>query len=1115
MAFLASCCSLATAAPYGEEGRETHWTQPNGAVLTLRMFGDEYYARAETTSGRTVVLDKKTLTYCYAFVSKSGSLLSSGIAADRPVPPGFGTHVDASLSRRQTVANSQRAKWDGGRQARWEKRLDAINLVRNTPGQSVRANSPEMAQARILAAPVNGNKIGLTILIQFPGDPKSARINFPTTQTKIERFCNEDGYTDDGNTGSVRDYYFDQSGGKLTYTQSVTQVVTVPHPRNYYNFSDFPANQVIFADAGESGNMLIHDAVDVLIAEGYDFSGLSKDATNQVLATNVLFAGPDSGSWAEGLWPHQSNLDVRANVGTTADPLYISAYQITNVEDSRPVIGTFCHENGHLILDYPDLYSVVGEGVGRHCLMGSGNEQNGGRTPSPIDIYLKDLVGWATITDTPLTEYSKKSLPTTGNVGYRFRKTGSTKEFFMVENRGDGDRWAQYAPDKGIAVWHVDETVARGNILGDPHYAVSLVQADGLKDLERSTGGNRGDDRDLFDLGTTKLSDTTKPNANWWDAKPSAFQMKALSPPGSKMDVQFGVLPPNTVVIASPNGGEIIFPTSIYSILWEANITGKVKIDLFKDGVLLKNIATDVENTGVYLWTVPSTLVAGSNYTVVISSLTNKVPSTDSSDAAFSINTTSFPARDQVPYGWSKPASAQGSFRITKTVVMEGAASLVSEKVDDGSSAAIVYKSNFKAGVVAFYYKVSSEHTYDYGQFTIDGETQNLGLGTELSGRTGWLFFSYPLAEGDHTLEWSYHKDTSLSGGDDSLWLDGVVLPVTTQELAVSNDGGVVIESGKATYAFEDVTIGSQSVSQNVTVTNLGHADLADLSVVFSGTNSADFTASKLNSNALKPGESTTVQLTFAPKTAGVKSAQVSIKSNDVKAPTFTVNLTGNALGLPSLVVTQSGVAQKDNGAANNFGTTPVGSSGKSLTFAIVNKGSSTLNNLSVSRSGTIDFQFDPLAVTSLAPGESTNLKITFQPTAVGKRSSVITILSNDKVKGPFEIKLLGVGSTAKSKSPTSTQTAVALVNLLGGTNTSAASSIASVEVVKGKKYNTLTVTKPVGGMLASQVEVSSNLLDWSSGSKHTTVLIDNATTLKVRDNTAVTGSQKRYIRLR
>ncbi len=66
-------------------------------------------------------------------------------------------------------------------------------------------------------------------------------------------------------------------------------------------------------------------------------------------------------------------------------------------------IGTFCHESGHLLCRFPDLYDygrrdgddIKSRGIGRYCLMGGGNHLNNGRTPSPVCAYLRDLVGWA------------------------------------------------------------------------------------------------------------------------------------------------------------------------------------------------------------------------------------------------------------------------------------------------------------------------------------------------------------------------------------------------------------------------------------------------------------------------------------------------------------------------------------------------------------------------------------------------------------------------------------------------------------------------------------------------------------------------------------------------
>lgn len=88
-----------------------------------------------------------------------------------------------------------------------------------------------------------------------------------------------------------------------------------------------------------------------------------------------------------------------------------------------------------------------------------------------------------------------------------------------------------------------------------------------------------------------------------------------------------------------------------------------------------------------------------------------------------------------------------------------------------------------------------------------------------------------------------------------------------------------------------------------------------------------------------------------------------------------------------------------------------------------------------------------------------------------------------------------------------------------GSTNTGAALSTPptiTTEVIDGEKFLSLTVIKPlVPDGVKRTVQVSPDLLDWFSGSKHTTVVTDNESVLKVRDNTPVTRHEKRFIRLK
>jgi M6 family metalloprotease-like protein len=546
----------AVSAPYPPEGLSSEWVQPDGRVLQLKMYGDEFYARTETAEGYTVLFSATDNTYYYAEPETNGrSLRRSRTRATSPPPAGLVKHLKEPREVVSAIRASNIQRYAPDRAAKWKSRKEAVlqqrsNARSTKPGVDVVTGAEKPVPTQELfakAQAVSGARVGLVILVQFPDDPATGSVdptNFPTTQVAMERYSNEIGYTDNGNTGSIRDYYADQSSGALDFTQVVSPIVTLPHPRNYYNFSDYPAN-TSYSLMGIAGRMLVADAVAELKASGFDFSGLSVDAYNRVLATSLMFAGNLSGVWAQGLWPHAWTMGSYVDVGIPGEPRYIYAYQITNVPNAAPVIGTMCHELGHLLLAYPDFYDTdssdgASEGVGEHSLMGSGNYLNGGRTPAPIDLYLKDFSGWATISDLALNVATQQSL-TAGGHGYRLRKPGNNTEYFLIENRSDDDRWATHAPDKGIVIWHVDEAVTTDNMrqqmTASQHYELSLEQADGLFDLEANR--DRGDAQDLFDSFAV-FSDSTTPNANWWDGSTSGVSLQVLNPAGTPtMHLQF------------------------------------------------------------------------------------------------------------------------------------------------------------------------------------------------------------------------------------------------------------------------------------------------------------------------------------------------------------------------------------------------------------------------------------------------------------------------------------------------------------------------------------------------------------------------------------------------
>ncbi|MEJ2196923.1 MAG: Ser-Thr-rich GPI-anchored membrane family protein, partial [Ignavibacteriaceae bacterium] len=91
------------------------------------------------------------------------------------------------------------------------------------------------------------------------------------------------------------------------------------------------------------------------------------------------------------------------------------------------------------------------------------------------------------------------------------------------------------------------------------------------------------------------------------------------------------------ITVTSPNGGEIFDIGNSYDITWNDNISGTVKIDLFKAGAFVQTIVDPTPSDGTYNWTVPSVTEA-SDYTIVITS--NSMGTiADTSDASFTIQT--------------------------------------------------------------------------------------------------------------------------------------------------------------------------------------------------------------------------------------------------------------------------------------------------------------------------------------------------------------------------------------------------------------------------------------------------------------------------------------------
>lgn len=498
-------------------GKKFSFTQPDGTTINVQGWGDQFQAVFESLDGFTIVRDQATGFYQYATISDTGEeLLPTGFQVGVANPYNLGllpklrtnqvglrgpTSVSSGLLRGKT---------------RWETRREITRM---------KLRAEMMEPAGLVPAPPKrqtvGEFIGLCILIDFPDVPATI------PRDEIDAYCNLKGYSGFGNNGSVNDYFRDNSGGKLHYNCIVAPYYTAKNNRDYYTDETQPK--------GLRAQELIREALAYLQLNGFDFSCLTVDSGKYVYATNVFYAGECVNNWSYGLWPHSSRLrdDYHLMTGKIA-----ADYQISNMGDEL-TLGTFCHENGHMICDFPDLYDykrdgVYSHGVGSFCLMCVGNQPDE-KNPTQICAYLKYRAGWS----------HKVTIITSGlnatiraGVNDFFVHQKSKREYFIIENRFRSGR-DQALPGSGLAIWHIDELGSNENQSMSPfsHYECSLVQADGEYDLERGEAGSYfGEAKDLYYLGgNTHFGASTIPSSRWWNGQASRLDISSIGMHGVSM----------------------------------------------------------------------------------------------------------------------------------------------------------------------------------------------------------------------------------------------------------------------------------------------------------------------------------------------------------------------------------------------------------------------------------------------------------------------------------------------------------------------------------------------------------------------------------------------------
>lgn len=411
--------------------------QPDGSPLTIRIWGDEFKKIRTTTDGIPV---------------RSNS--SGYYVYDLPIPEMAG----------ELVARDPESRSD-------EDRIALSAYVLREPSTLLRAKSVQKAPLQInsSAFPTTGSPRSLVILVNFTD--KSFRST--SAVQEFQRLLNESSYSDNGATGSARDYFKASSNGAFSPQFDVVGPYTLSNNMAYYGANDEDDYDVRPADM----------VVEACSLANKDINFADYDADNDGYVDNVFIyyagyneaeGGPENTVWPHRWWVYPGNYSG----SRTFDGKMVSDYACTselqgNTGSRMCGIGTFAHEFGHVI-GLPDHYHTEDPDkntLNYWSIMDMGSYLNEGRTPPAYSSYDRFFLGWLrpeelnTPSQRAVHPLSQSTTALTHPRGQAFLLSAtshnllgslpSPAEFFMVEYRKKTG-WDAFLPGEGMLIWHID-----------------------------------------------------------------------------------------------------------------------------------------------------------------------------------------------------------------------------------------------------------------------------------------------------------------------------------------------------------------------------------------------------------------------------------------------------------------------------------------------------------------------------------------------------------------------------------------------------------------------------------------------------------------------------------
>lgn len=457
-------------------------SQPDGTQLTVRINGDADFNWVSTLDG--VVLKQVGNGYYVANIDTNGMLSSSGTLAH---------DADKRSSAEQSLCKKQDVK---------------AFLTVNTRPERLATTRGFGGKGSTSFFPHTGSPRAIVLLVQFANRPFKVqpRKAFNQYLNSMADKHQDFGNAENRNTGSVKRYFSDMSGGKFKPQFDLYGPITMPKNVAYYGEG---------SSSMERYRELVSEAC-TMMDDSLDFSKYDADKDGNVDLVYIIYAG-----YGESVSSIDSTLWPKAFVcGTNIkkDGKYVRLAGISNELNGHPDVhysstsgllingvGLFCHEFSHC-MGLPDFYPTVSpqwttandkqdfdaydnQGMEEWDVMDNGIYLYNGYSPTAYTAWEREKMGWLTIET--LTKEGKVELKSIdeGGKAYRIKndKNTSGNEYYIVENI-QAKGWNKKLPASGMMVSHVEYVPRAFSVFhgGDnsvnnikKHPRMTIVPADG------------------------------------------------------------------------------------------------------------------------------------------------------------------------------------------------------------------------------------------------------------------------------------------------------------------------------------------------------------------------------------------------------------------------------------------------------------------------------------------------------------------------------------------------------------------------------------------------------------------------------------------------------------